>query len=65
MSTLEQLGAHIASGAARALTPAASEALRLHFADTVCAWVAGPGRVPDGRADPRGQGFARIHAARR
>lgn len=41
MSTLEQLGAHIASGAARALTPAASEALRLHFADTVCAWVAG------------------------
>lgn len=41
MSTLEQLGAYLASGAGKALTPAANEALRLHFADTLAAWMAG------------------------
>jgi 2-methylcitrate dehydratase PrpD len=45
MTVLEQLGAHVARGAAAA----SREALRLHVADTVGAWIAGSA-IPEGRA---------------
>ena len=45
MTVLEQLGAHVAHGGAAPLR----EALRLHVADTVGAWIAG-GATPEGRA---------------
>ncbi len=45
MTVLEQLGAHVARGAAAPLR----EALRLHVADTVGAWIAGSA-TPEGRA---------------
>jgi 2-methylcitrate dehydratase PrpD len=44
MTVLEELGAHVARGGA-----ASREALRLHVADTVGAWIAGSAR-PEGRA---------------
>ena len=44
MTVLEQLGAHVARGGA-----ARREALRLHVADTVGAWIAGSA-TPEGRA---------------
>ena len=40
MSILERLGAHVAGGYRRGLAGAARDALRLHLADTVGAWVA-------------------------
>src|SRR5213592_2237033 len=45
MTVLEQLGAHVARGAAAP----PREALRLHVADTVGAWIAGSA-TPEGRA---------------
>ena len=45
MTVLEQLGAHVARGGAAPLR----EALRLHVADTVGAWIAGSA-TPEGRA---------------
>jgi 2-methylcitrate dehydratase PrpD len=45
MTVLEQLGAHVARGGAAPLR----EALRLHVADTVGAWIAGS-TTPEGRA---------------
>jgi 2-methylcitrate dehydratase PrpD len=45
MTVLEQLGAHVARGAAAPQR----EALRLHVADTVGAWIAGSA-TPEGRA---------------
>src|SRR5207245_4602999 len=45
MTVLEQLGAHVARGGAAP----PREALRLHVADTVGAWVAGSA-TPEGRA---------------
>ena len=41
MTTLEQLGTHLVSGISSALSAPVREALRLHVADTVCAWIAG------------------------
>ena len=40
MTILERLGAHAVSGYRRGLTGPARDALRLHIADTVGAWVA-------------------------
>src|SRR5262249_25644204 len=40
MTILERLGAHAVSGYRRGLAGAARDALRLHIADTVGAWVA-------------------------
>src|SRR5205809_6823297 len=45
MTVLEQLGAHVARGGAAQTR----EALRLHVADTVGAWIAGSA-TPEGRA---------------
>jgi 2-methylcitrate dehydratase PrpD len=45
MTVLEQLGAHVACGGAAPVR----EALRLHVADTVGAWIAGSA-TPEGRA---------------
>jgi 2-methylcitrate dehydratase PrpD len=45
MTVLEQLGAHVARGGAAPVR----EALRLHVADTVGAWIAGSA-TPEGRA---------------
>jgi len=45
MTLLEQLGAHVARGGAATVR----EALRLHVADTVGAWIAGSA-TPEGRA---------------
>jgi len=45
MTALEQLGAHVAGGG----TAPPREALRLHVADTVGAWIAGSA-TPEGRA---------------
>jgi len=45
MTVLEQLGAHVVRGGA----PPPREALRLHVADTVGAWIAGSA-TPEGRA---------------
>jgi 2-methylcitrate dehydratase PrpD len=45
MTVLQQLGAHVARGGAAP----PSEALRLHLADTVGAWIAGSA-TPEGRA---------------
>ncbi len=41
MSTLEQLGALVCAGAGEKLSAKHREAIRLHVADTLCAWVAG------------------------
>ncbi len=41
MSTLEQIGAYVASGTGASLSDQVRQVLRLHLADTVAAWVAG------------------------
>ena len=48
MTILEQLGIHIAGGR-KDLSGPARQALRLHLADTVGAWIAGSA-IPEGRA---------------
>lgn len=48
MTVLEQFGTWLARGGRRGLSEAVREALRLHLADTVCAWVAGRA-TPEGR----------------
>jgi 2-methylcitrate dehydratase PrpD len=49
VSLLERLGAHAVSGYAEGLPDPLRDALRLHVADTVGAWIAGSA-TPEGRA---------------
>jgi 2-methylcitrate dehydratase PrpD len=49
VTVLERLGAHVVSGYAEGLPDPLRDALRLHVADTVGAWIAGSA-TPEGRA---------------